>query len=99
MLCVGYPAKVESGIGAIAVYMKILKNLPYTVRIMMKESTVINRLPISVIAQSGILSKNPQSSMALIISFGKVVFPVLVIPDDVMILLVTPLNYLEYCHH
>ena len=50
----------------------------------------MNRLPISVIAQSGMLSKKPQSSIALIISFGRVVLPVLVIPDDVIILLVTP---------
>ena len=44
--CVGSPATVESGIGAIAVYKYNLKNLPYTVKIMIKDKTVINSPPI-----------------------------------------------------
>ena len=39
----------------------------------MNESTVINNPPISVTAHKGILSKNPQSSMVVTISAGKVV--------------------------
>ena len=39
----------------------------------MNDKTVMNRLPISVTAQSGILSKKPQFSIAVIISVGNVV--------------------------
>ena len=39
----------------------------------MNDSTVINNPPISVTAHKGILSKNPQSSMVVTISAGKVV--------------------------
>ena len=56
-----------------AVYIYNLKNLPYTVIIRMNDSTVINNHPISVTAHNGILSKNPQSSMVVTISAGKVV--------------------------
>ena len=43
--CVGSPPKVDNGIGAIAVYKYILKNLPYTVSIIINESIVINSPP------------------------------------------------------
>ena len=49
------------------------ENLPYTVIIRINDSTVINNPPISVTAHKGILSKNPQSSMVVTISAGKVV--------------------------
>ena len=45
----GSPAKVESGIGAIAVYKYNLKNLPYTVNIIIKDNTVMTKPPINVI--------------------------------------------------
>ena len=48
-----------------------MKNLPYTVIIIMNDSTVMNRPPISVTAHKGIDSKNPQLSMAVTISAGK----------------------------
>lgn len=56
--CVGSPAKVEKGIGARAVNIYILKNLPYTVNIKINDNTVINKLPINVTAHKGIDSKN-----------------------------------------
>ena len=59
--------------GASAVYIYSLKNLPYTVIIRIKDITVINRPPISVTAHNGIDSKNPQLSMVSTISCGKVV--------------------------
>ena len=64
---VGSPAKVESGIGDIAIYIYILKNLPYTVNIIMNDKTVINNPPINVTAHKGIDSKKPQLSIAFII--------------------------------
>ena len=90
MLCVGCPAKVESGIGAMAVYIYSRKKRPYTVRITMKDMTVMKRLPISVTAHSGMLSKNQQSSIADIISFGSVVLLTLPIPDFFIMVLIMP---------
>ena len=54
-------------------YIYSLKNRPYTVIIIMKERTVINSPPISVTAHNGMLSKNPHSSIVVIISEGRVV--------------------------
>ena len=62
ILCVGSPAKDDKGIGAIAVYIYSLKNLPYTVSIITKDSTHIKREPISVTAHNGIDSKKEQAS-------------------------------------
>jgi len=64
ILWLGSPAKEARGTGAIAVYKYSLKNLPYTDRIIMKESTVMNNPPMSVTAHSGMLAKKPQSSIA-----------------------------------
>ena len=64
----GSPAKVESGIGASAVYIYNLKNLPYTVIMSRNDITVMNKPPMSVTAQSGIDSKKPQLSIVSIIS-------------------------------
>ena len=87
---VGCPAKAASGTGAIAVYIYILKNLAYTLMIMMNDSTVMKRLPISVTAHSGILSKKPQSSIADTISLGSVILSKLPIPDAFMMVLTIP---------
>ena len=57
---------------------------------MMNESTVMKRLPMSVTAQSGMLSKKPQSSIASTIAFGKVVFVADPTPDALMIVLIAP---------
>ena len=73
ILCVGSPAKDDRGIGAIAVYIYSLKNLPYTVSIITKDSIHINREPIKVTAHSGIDSKKEQASTAVTISAGRVV--------------------------
>jgi glutamate racemase len=64
----GSPAKLDSGIGAMAVYIYILKKRPYTERIMMNDSTQMNSPPMSVTAHRGIDSKKPQSSTAVTIS-------------------------------
>lgn len=48
-----------------------LKKRPYTVRIMMKESTRINRLPRMVTSHNGMLARKPTSSMAVWISPGR----------------------------
>ena len=58
-MLVGSPAKLDMGIGAIAVYMYNLNIRLYTVRIIMNASTVMNSPPISVTAHRGILSQNP----------------------------------------
>ena len=71
MLWVGSPAKADSGTGAMAVYRYSLKNRPYTVIIITKESTVISSPPISVTAHNGMDSKKPQSSTAVMISVGR----------------------------
>ena len=63
MLPVSSPANDDSGIGAIAAYIKSLNIRPYTVRIRIKDNTQISKLPISVTAHSGILSQKPQSSI------------------------------------
>ena len=63
MFPVSSPANDDSGIGAIAAYIKSLNIRPYTVR--------ISKLPISVTAHSGMLSQKPQSSMVFIISPGR----------------------------
>lgn len=54
------------------------------------DSTVIIRLPIIVTAQSGMLSKNPHSSITLIIVSGSNIFSALVIPDVFIIMFTTP---------
>ena len=51
-----------------------MKNLPYTDIIIMNDSTVMNRPPMSVTAHKGILSKKPQSSTAVTISCGNTVW-------------------------
>lgn len=86
----GCPAKVASGIGAIAVYIYSLKNLPYTVMMIMNDSIVMKSDPMMVTAQSGMLSKNPQSYMAVTISLGRVVFDAPVMPEVFMILVMIP---------
>ena len=90
MFSVGCPAKEDSGTGAMAVYIYILKNLPYTVNMIMKDSTVTKSDPMIVTAQRGMLSKNPQSSMASTISWGRVVLEAAVMPDVLIILLTIP---------
>ena len=62
---------LDKGIGDIAVYIYNLKNLPYTVKIKIKESTVTNNPPSKVTAHNGILSKNPQLFTASITDCGK----------------------------
>ena len=57
MFPVSSPANDDSGIGAIAAYIKSLNIRPYTVRIRIKDSTQISKLPISVTAHSGIKSR------------------------------------------
>lgn len=52
----------------------------------MNDKTVINRLPISVTAQSGMLSKKPQLSIAVTISSGRVVS--LVAPKPALFIMV-----------
>ena len=56
----------------------------------MKDSTVMNRLPIRVTAHSGMLSKKPQSSIACTIESGRVVFVAEPTPDDRMIVDMIP---------
>jgi len=56
----------------------------------MKDSTVMSRLPIRVTAHSGMLSKKPQSSIALTIESGKVVLLAELMPDARMIVDITP---------
>ena len=43
------PANDDNGIGSIAVYKYNLKNLPYTVNIIIKDNTVMTKPPINVI--------------------------------------------------
>ena len=57
---------------------------------MIKLSTHTNRPPISVTAQSGILSKNPQSSIAVTISVGSMVVVAVPNPAEFMMVLMTP---------
>ena len=61
----------------------------------MKLNTVMNSPPISVTAHSGILSKNPQSSTAFIISSGNTVSSVLPNPAVFIIVLVIPCTILK----
>ena len=56
----------------------------------MNDRTVMNRLPISVTAHRGMLSKNPQSSIAVTISLGKVVLVAEPTPEAVIIVLIAP---------
>ena len=79
MLLVGSPAKLDKGIGAKAVYKYNLKNLPYTVIIIINDKTVTTNPPINVTAHNGIDSKKPQDSIAEIIELGKVLFELKVI--------------------
>ena len=57
---------------------------------MMKDSTVINRPPINVTAHSGMLSKKPQSSIAVTISVGSTVCCAVPRPAAFMIVEITP---------
>ncbi len=66
------PAKLESGMGANAVYIYSRKNRPYTVRIMTKDSTMMNRLPRIVTSHSGMLARKLTFVMASEISVGSV---------------------------
>ena len=50
----------------------------------------MNRLPMSVTAQRGMLSKKPQSSIAVTIDCGRVVFVAEPTPEDLMIVVMTP---------
>ena len=90
MFCVGSPAKAERGTGASAVYIYILKKRPYTLRIITKDSTQMNRPPISVTAHNGMDSKKPQSSTAVMISCGSTVACGLPNPAEFIIVLTTP---------
>ena len=71
--------------GAMAVYIYSLNILPYTVRIMIKDSTVIRRLPSSVTIHKGMDSSIPTDSIFSTISAGSSVTPPFVIPDCAMI--------------
>ena len=73
-----------------AVYIYSLKKRPYTVIIMMKDSTQINRPPIRVTAHSGMDSKNPASSTAVTISVGSTVGDGVPKPPAVMMEETTP---------
>ena len=68
VFCVDSPAVAASGIGEIAVYIYILKNRPYTVKIMMNESIVMNMDPRRVTAHRGIDSRKPVLFTASMIS-------------------------------
>ena len=50
----------------------------------------MNRLPISVTAHSGMLSKKPQSSIAFTILSGSVALPIFATPDAFIMVLITP---------
>ena len=71
--------------GAIAVYIYSLKNLPYTLIIIMNDITVINSPPISVTAHNGMLSQKPQFSIAVTILSGNTVSVADATPDEVII--------------
>ena len=66
------PANDESGTGASAVYIYNLKNRPYTLIIIINDSTVINRLPSIVTSHNGMLAQKPASSTAVSIAAGSV---------------------------
>ncbi len=57
---------------------------------MINDSTVMNRLPISVTAQRGMLSKNPQSSIAVTIALGNFVLLTVPMPEARIIVDITP---------
>lgn len=82
MLLEGCPAKLARGMGAIAVAMKTLKNRLYTVRIITRDSTQMNREPKRVTAHRGILSRKPTSSMTATISSGRAVAVAPVRPEE-----------------
>lgn len=86
---------MESGIGASAVYIYNLKNLPYTVIMSRNDITVMNKPPMSVTAQSGIDSKKPQLSIVSIISCGRVVCCAEVKPAAVIIVPIVPCTILN----
>lgn len=56
----------------------------------MKDSTVINKPPISVTAHSGIDSQKPQFSIALIMLFGRAVAENFDIPEAAIIFEIIP---------
>ena len=67
-----------------------LKNLPYTVSIITKDSTHTSKLPMSVTAHRGIDSQKPQSSIVCIILCGRYVAPFPLRPEAAMIFDMTP---------
>ena len=70
--------------GAMAVYMYSLNSRLYTVRIIMKASTVMNSPPSRVTTHKGMDSRNPTSLIMSTISWGKVVLPPVVTPASAM---------------
>ena len=58
-----------------AVYRYRRKKRPYTVRIIRKDSTVMNSPPMRVTAHRGMDSKKPQSSTAVTIYSGSTMSP------------------------
>jgi hypothetical protein len=95
MLCVGSPAKEARGTGAIAVYIYSLKNRPYTVIIMMKLSTVMNRPPSSVTAHKGIDAKKPVLLIASFMLSGSTVLFAPANPAAVIIRAIKPCTILK----
>lgn len=67
-----------------------LKNLPYTVIIMIKERIVTTSPPINIINHRGSQLKYSHFSIASIISFGKIVFVILDILAIFIILIDIP---------
>ena len=58
--------------------------------IITKDNTVMNSPPISVTAQRGMLSKNPQSSTAFMISEGSTVYCAEPKPAEFIMVEITP---------
>ena len=73
-----------------AVYMYSLNILPYTVRIITKESTVINRLPNRVTIHNGMDSSIPTASILSTISEGSSVTVPPAIPEWDMMFVTMP---------
>ena len=71
--------------------------LPYTVRIMRKDSTVINRLPSSVTAQSGMESQKLTALILSTISDGRAA--PLVRPPAAVTVEIVPCATEKNCHH
>ena len=86
----GCPAKLDNGIGAIAVAIYNLKKRLYTVKIITKDSTQMNRELSSVIAHKGMLSRNPTSSMMFTISSGRTEADSPAMPEASMMVVTIP---------